>query len=758
MPMDNDVLYQPHTRTDAREKVTGEARYAADFAQAGTVYAHLVTSPVALGTVNGFDLEAARAVPGVLHILTHENMPSLGDIPFFMQGGQAQASFKPLRSNEIKYAGQIIAVVAATSPEIAEEAADKVRADITPQREAVIAIGEAGEPYKPDIAQDIDVGDAEQALADAATRVDRDYYTPTEHHNPMELYSTTALWQGGRLIVYLPSQWVVGTEIALAGAFDIPRSQVEIRSPYVGGAFGSKATVMPHTTLAAVLAGKLNKPVKLVVTRDQMYTVGSFRPQTHSRVALGADSDGKLQSLIHEQDHQTSRFDNVLFAGPPITTRMYASPNIRGRDRLIATDVNTPGFMRSPAEVPSMYALECAMDELAVKLAMDPVELRRRNDTRTDPVTGVPFSSRSLVQCLDRGAEMFGWRDRDPTPRSMRDGDELVGWGMATTTYPTHMSPASARVRLLGDGQAIVWVAAHDIGTGAYTISAQTAAEALGLPLKNVKAELGNSAYPFAPVAGGSTTSASITPAIHAAGMKVRQQLLAVATGDNGTTLKGLDPANLTVSGGTIRSPDGKTQSVAEALSLTATGTLEANADWAHPGMARGKVQATYRGAVAMHGPVTDEHAMFAFGAEFVEVRVNPRTREIRVPRLVGAFAAGKILNPVTARSQLLGGMVWGIGSALHEITELDHHHGRFVNTNIAEYLVPVNADIQELRAEFIPEEDTVVNPLGAKGLGELGNVSTAAAIANAVFHATGLRVREIPIRISDLVGDTGMV
>lgn len=758
MPVDNHVLYQPHTRTDAREKVTGEARYAADFVQAGMVHAHLVTSPVALGTLNGFDLDAAKAVPGVLHILTHENMPAIGDIPFFMQGGQAQASFKPLRSREIKYAGQIIAVVAATSPEAAEAAASMVRADITPRSEAVVSIHEAGQPYQPEMARDITVGDADGALASAHSRVDQEYYTSAEHHNPMELYSTTAQWQGERLIVTLPSQWVMGTQIALAEQFNIPRSQVEIRSPYVGGAFGSKATVMPHTTLAVVLAGQLHKPVTLVVTRAQMYTVGSFRPQSRSRVALGADSEGRLQSMHHQQDHQTSRFDDVLFAGSPITTRMYASPNIHGRDRLIATDVNTPGFMRSPAEVPSMYALESAMDELAMDLGMDPVELRRRNDTQTDPVTGVPFSSRSLVACLDRGAERFGWSDRDPTPRSMQDGDELVGWGMATTTYPTHMSPASAHVQLLGDGQAVVRVAAHDIGTGAYTISAQTAAEALGLPLRNVKAKLGSSNYPFGPVAGGSTTTASITPAIHAAGMEVREQLLATATGDNGSTLKGLDPASLTVSNGMIRAPDGPSQSVVEALGLTATGTLEASADWAHPGLARGKVQATYRGAVAMHGPVTDEHAMFAFGAEFVEVRVNPRTREIRVPRLVGAFAAGKVLNPVTARSQLLRGMVWGIGSALHEVSELDHRHGRFVNTNIAEYLVPVNADIQELRAEFIPEEDTVVNPLGAKGLGELGNVGTAAAIANAVFHATGVRVRKIPIRIADLVGNGEMV
>jgi xanthine dehydrogenase YagR molybdenum-binding subunit len=466
------AIGQPLSRKDGVAKVTGAARYAADFTEAGMAYAQLVTSTVANGRIAELDTSAAEAAPGVLLVLTHRNIERIEPLKFFFAGGPAQSSFMPLMSDEIRYAGQTIALVIAETQEAADDAAHRIEVAYRAEP-AAASIHDPGAGDPADATEPIELGEAEAAFAAAEVKVDAAYTTPAQHHNPIELYATKASWRDGKLTVYLPSQWVRGTQIGLAKALGLPPDDVQVISPYVGGGFGSKATIMPHTVLLAAAARRLGRPVKLVVSREDMYAAGSFRPATTQRVALAASRDGRLQALIHEQKGQTSRMDQVCLPGTEMTARMYAVPNIRTREMVIATDVNTPGFMRAPFETPTFFGLESAMDELAAALGIDPVELRIKNEPDKDPTNGLPWSSRSLVQCYRRGAERFGWSRRTPEPGSMRDGDALIGWGCATATYPTQLIPASARLRLSANGSAWVGCAAHDIGTGTYTIAAR---------------------------------------------------------------------------------------------------------------------------------------------------------------------------------------------------------------------------------------------------------------------------------------------
>jgi xanthine dehydrogenase YagR molybdenum-binding subunit len=750
MMMETIAIGQPLSRKDGVVKVTGAARYAADFAEAGTAYAQLVHSAVAKGRIVELDTSAAEAVPGALLVLTHRNLDPLEPLRFMFDGGEAQSSFMPLMSDEVRYAGQTIALVVAETQEAADEAADLVEvAYRAVPAAASIHDRDAGEPV--DAAEPIEVGDAEAAFAAAEVKVDAGYATPAQHHNPIELYATTALWRGGKLTVYLPSQWVKGTQVGLAKALGVPPDDVHVISPYVGGGFGSKGSIMPHTVLVAAAARRLGRPVKLVVRREDMYAAGSFRPATMQRVALGASRDGRLQALIHEQSGQTSRMDRACFPGTQITARMYAVPNIRTRETVIATDVNTPGFMRAPFETPTFFGLESAIDELAVALAMDPVELRILNEPDKDPTNGLPWSSRSLVQCYRRGAERFGWSRRTPEPGSMRDGDTLIGWGCATATYPTLLFPATARLRLSANGSAWVGCAAHDIGTGTYTIAAQIVADRLGIPMDRITVELGDSRLPTGPFAGGSVTAGSLGGALVEACTAAQERLWQAAAADGGP-FAGMPPGDLRFEDGEIVGPNGAREPLASILSRMPSGLLKVEGEWAPPGMPTEDVERAKRGGVAIAGPSYPAFSAAAFGAEFVEVRIDRRTRTIRAPRMVGVFAAGRILNAKTAHSQLMGGMVWGLSNALLEETEIDRKRARFVNANIAEYHVAVNADIVSVDVEMLDEKDELVNPLGAKGIGELGIVGTSAAVANAVYHATGVRVRKTPILIEDIL------
>src|SRR5579871_1298073 len=713
-------------------------------------------STIARGCIERLDLDAAFAVPGVLDILTEENTSELKTVAFTGGGGGASTSIQQL-GPEIAHAGQIIAVVIADTFEAASEAAQKV--EVTYAAESPSATFGSPRLTEDDAAKVSkihtrlpNVGDAEAALGEAEMTVDVEYATPTQHHNSIELFTTTCSWVDDRLTIYEPSQFVYGLKSSVAQRLAAEAEKVEVVSPFVGGAFGSKATMTPRTALIALAAKRLNRPVKLVATRSQGFTVSTYRAETRHHVRLGARRDGKLVGYAHEGWEISSRPDAYVVAGVEESARLYAFFSLETNVNVVHAGRSTPDFMRSPPMVPYMYALETAMDELAVKLAMDPIELRRINDTMIEPIEGKPFSSRSLMKCYDRAAEGFGWIRRNPQPGSMRQGEWLIGWGCATALYPTHIGPAAVRVRLLPAGDVTVQTAAHEIGTGAYTVIGQMAAERLGVPLGSVTVEIGDSRLPPAPVAGGSNTTASTCSAVMKACDGIRRKLSHAAVTANEGALAGRDPTQLTFRNGQIVAPDGAAELVEETFRRLGTSVIEEYAEFIPHGAPPEAVKDLYAGKVTLVGGPEGEKMMFAMGAELVEVRVHKLTREIRVPRIVGAFAAGHLMNTRTARSQLMGGMIWGIGSALHEATEIDPRNARYVNDNLADYIIPVNADAPSVEVILVPEEDHDVNPAGVKGLGELGNVGTAAAISNAVYHATGIRVRKLPIRIEDLL------
>ncbi len=728
---------KPEPRIDGRLKVTGEARYGSDIAVSNPAYAFLITSAISKGRITGIDLADAKAVPGVLEIFTHENTQELKHIDY-SPGVGPSTSIQEM-GPDIAQDGQIIGMVVADTFEAAREAA--YRAKFTYSEESPSAsFGSPG--AKKEDAKKVNerakglpqAGDADAAIAGAEVKLEVEYGTPAQHHNPIELYTTTCLWNDGELTVYEPSQFMYGLKNGLAHKMGIPPERVHAVSPFVGGAFGCKAQFTPRTGYVALAAKKLNRPVKLVATRDQGFTISTFRAETRHRIRMGATREGHITGFSHEGWELTSRPDPYSVAGVEDSARLYGYGAVKTGVTLVHADRNTPGFMRSPPVVPYIYALESAMDELAEKLDMDPVELRRVNDSMVD-ATGKRWSSRSLMQCYDQAAKAFGWSQRKAKPGSMRDGDWLVGWGCASAVYPTHIGVAAVRVRLLSNGRVRVQTASHDIGTGAYTVVAQMAAQRLGVPLSNVEVQLGDSQLPPAVVAGGSVTTATVCSAVIKACDAIKTKL----HGGAATTGTG---------GSNTGTPD-----LESAFKRLGVGAIEEYAEFVPPGAPPDALQKLYAGKPYLGGGSHGEKLMYALGAEFVEVRVHAETREIRVPRIVGAFAAGHIMNPRTARSQYLGGMIWGISSALHEATEIDARNARYVNDNLADYLVPVNADIDQLEVILVPEEDDFVNPAGIKGLGELGNVGTAAAVANAVHHATGVRVRELPIRLEKLLG-----
>ena len=749
--MDGSIGF-PTTRRDAAAKATGAARYAADFGHSGTAYAALALSSVARGRITRLDTAAAEALPGVQLVMTHRDLnQGLGEETFAMKGGHMQSSFLPLSSDEVHYAGQIVGLVVADTQEAAEQAARAITAEYATQP-ASANMEDPGHHTETEEEPSAKVGDADGALAAAPVKIDQVYRTPTQHHHPMELYATTASWNDGKLTVECPSQWVMGQRQGLAAIFGIAVEDVHVISPYVGGAFGSKATILPHTVLVATAARRLGRPVKLVVSREAMFTVGSFRPATQNRVALGAERDGTMLAMIHESTGQSSEIDHVAFPGTEVTARMYAIPNIRTAESTISTDVNTPGFQRAPAEAPAFFGFESAVDELAVALGMDPIELRLKNEPAKDPVKGLAWSSRSLVQCYRRGAELFGWSKRTPQPGSMtRPDGVLVGYGCATATYPSAMAPSAAHVAIGADGTIRVRVAAHDVGTGAYTVLGQVAADVLGTPDEQVRVELGDSDLPSGPVSGGSITTGSSGAAVQKTARLLRDKLAAAAVSDSGP-FAGKDPAALSFTGGHVIAPDGASVSLPELMKTVPMGTLEAAAEWKPVEMTDEKMQAALLGGMAMDGPITSTHVSYSFGAQFAEVHVDPLLRTVRVARMVGAFACGRIINPRTARSNLAGGMIWGASFALLEQTMVDRPRARFANQDLAGYHISTSADIGEVVVELIDEEDKVVNPIGAKAVGEVGIVGMNAAIANAVYHATGVRVRKTPILIEDLL------
>ncbi|MER9301852.1 xanthine dehydrogenase family protein molybdopterin-binding subunit [Mesorhizobium sp. M0293] len=753
-PVPKENQGEPVVRIDGRLKVTGQASYPADIATANVAFGALATSSIARGKVSKLHTDDARAVPGVLDIMTFGDMDKT-DTPKF--GNTGASSIAPLHDKTIFHDGQIIAMVVAETFEAAEEAAMLIGADYEddPPSASFDSKGAKVEPAagkSPMLKEDVKAGDFDTAYASAAVKIDQKYSTPTQHHNPIELFSTTAMWQGDQLTVHEPSQNVTGWKIELARQLKIDPANVRIVSPYVGGAFGSKGPMTARTAIVAVAAQRVGRPVRCVVNRMQAFNTQTYRAETRHRIRIGAGKDGRITAFGHEGWEVTSRPDSYVVGGTSATGRMYNYGSVLTHVSLVHADRNTPGYMRSPPETPYVYALENAMDEMAVALGMDPVEFRRVNEPEKEPIGGKPFSSRSLVKCYDQAAQAFGWSKRDTAVGSMRDGDWLVGMGCATAIYPTASAPCAARVRLTADGQVRVQCGSHEIGTGVRTVAGQMAAERLGIGMDKVSVEMGDSALPPAPVSGGSISTASVCSAVLKACDAVRGKLFAAAVAGDGP-LAGSGNAKLEMEQEKIVASGGKSAKLSDVFKAMQIGAIEEYAEFAPKGSTPEALKKLYAGQAEFHGGDQDKDSVkYAFGAEFVEVRINSYTREIRVPRIVGAFAAGRIMNTRTARSQLMGGMIWGIGQALHEATEIDRRNARYVNRDLQDYLVPVNADIKQVDVILVPEVDLDVNPAGVKGLGELGNVGTAAAVASAVYHATGKRIRDLPIRIDQLI------
>jgi xanthine dehydrogenase YagR molybdenum-binding subunit len=737
--MSTDVIGRPLARVDGRAKVTGEARYAADFNQRDQLYAVVASATVGLGRVTSIDRNAILAMPGVVDVITHQIAPSLAYRPHKSMIDPAVGErLHVLQGDQVRFYGQPVAVIVADTLDHAERAANALRVAYAAERPVVDPHDPSVRLVAPEASHvhgDTSRGDADRALADAPVRIDATYDIARENHNPMEPHAVVAAWNGDRLTLWSKSQFVVNEQAEIAAIFGIPAENVQVVCPFVGGAFGTSLRTWPHVTLAALAAQKVRRPVKLVLTRKQMFFTTGHRPRTLQRVALGATRDGKLTSVIHEATAETSRYEQFTEALVSATTYMYSCPDLRTRYRLAPLDSGTPTHMRGPGEASGMFALECAMDELSYALGLDPVELRRRNEPALDEGANKPFSSRSLMQCYDRGAERFGWSRRSPDPRSMRDGRLLIGFGCASATYPVWYLPTSARVRLHLDGSAAVEVAASDMGPGTYTSMTQVAAETLGLPMEQIRVSIGRSDFPAAPPHGGSMTMASVGSAVREACLAVRNEVARRAIADQRSMVFGASLDRVEWSGGALRrlgdSSPGQTY---RELVASAEQPIEA--------------QVTN----APDPDVAQRYSMHSFGAVFVEVAIDPGVGTIRVRRAVGAYGAGRIVNPRLAASQCTGGMIGGIGMALMERTALDARDGRPVNAHMADYLVPVNLDIGSLEAHFVDEVDPHVNQLGVKGLGEIALVGLAPAIANAIFHATGKRVRTLPIRIEDVL------
>jgi xanthine dehydrogenase YagR molybdenum-binding subunit len=720
----------PQPRIDGPLKVSGAAAYAGDVKFPNLAFGVLLCSTIVKGRITAIDTQTACAQPGVLDVITYQNCPPIQKPakPIVSQG----QSLVPLQGPDIFYYGQHVGVVVAESFEAASAAADLVTISYAPAN-AVAKFAMAKTIKAAGGARDTAWGDA-TPLKSAIT-IDQQYTTPYQHHNPMEPPTTTASWDGDTLTLHDGTQWLAGVRTLVAALLGIAPGNIRVLSPFVGGSFGAKRVVWPHVYLAALAAKSVARPVRLAVTRSQMYTTLGYRPKTIQKITLRATRDGTLQSLRHIATTTTSEFDNFIEPASAKTGMMYACPSGSSSRTLAKVDLGTPTTMRAPGESTGFFALECAIDELAYAIKVDPLKLRMLNYAAVDPTTKLPWSSKSLKECYAKGAATFGWNKRKITPGAMRDGPLLVGKGMASAAYPANRSPASAAVTLYADGHAVVQSATHEMGGGTYTAMAAIAASVLGVDIRQVQAQLGDSTFPATTVSGGSRTINSVGPAVEAAALQVIDRLIALATADPSSPLYQAEASQIVAFSGS--------------LSLKSKPSI---ADPIGKILARQNVPSIQMSASSAASAAAAKYSQYAFGAHFAEVRVDPELGEVRVARYVGAFAAGQIINPLTARSQLVGGIVGGIGMALLEDSVIDPNIGTFITRNLADYRVPVHADIPPIEIILIPEQDSVTSPLGTKGVGELGIVGAAAAIANAVFHATGKRIRDLPITPEQLI------
>jgi xanthine dehydrogenase YagR molybdenum-binding subunit len=744
-------------RVDGRLKVTGAAPFSAEHKLPRVAHAVLVLSTIPKGKVAAIDTTAASAMRGVQLVLTHQNAPKLPkQKPPGPEEQPPPVKLNLLQDDVVNYNGQPIAVVVADTLEHAQEAARNLKVRYAPASGAQAAVLDFQQakrhPRKPkeqpERPNDSSRGNLAGAMARAAAHVDAVYTTPLENHNPMEPHATIAAWDGDSLTLYDATQNVSGVRKTAATTFGIDAEKVRVICPYVGGGFGGKGTAWSHVMLAAMAARQAGCPVKLVLERTQMFASVGARPMTEQHLQLGAAVGGKLNAVRHASISSSSFQDDFTEPCTSATRMLYDSDSLQTTQRLATLNLGVPTYMRAPGESSGSFALESALDEMAYALKIDPLELRLQNYAERDPGTQLPWSGKSLRECYRVAAERFGWAKRNPATRSMTAGDQLVGWGMATATYPANRQPAKASAAILADGTALVRSGTHELGTGTYTVMTQIAAEALGMPVEKVRFELGDTALPKAPVSGGSMSVASVGPAVQAACQAARAKLVALAVADAQSPLHGAAAESVVVTQGWLELAPASAAGATAAAAVSAPTRREPVAAV----IARHGGQPVQADSGAEPGDEQKKFSMHSFGAVFVEVHVDPELGTIRVPRVVGAYNVGRLMNAKTGRSQLMGGIVWGLGMGLMEITELDPHDGRAVNANLADYHVPVNADVGEIDLTVVEEPDLNFNPLGARGVGEIGIVGVAAALANAVYHATGKRVRDLPIRVDDLI------
>jgi len=742
--MTTTYIGQPTSRVDGRAKVTGAAKYAAEYKAPNLVHGYVISSAIAKGKITAIDAQAALMLPGVLQIFTHENRPNLAwfDRSYLDEVAVPGSPFRPLYDDKIQYSGQPIALIVADSFELARYAASLVRVTYEHETHETDLPAKRSEGYVPKKkrfgvqppAQPR--GDAEEAFGIAAVQHEAEYNQPIEHHNPLELHASTVVWQDdGKITIYDKTQGAQNCQQYVANVFGFAMADVQVIASFIGGAFGAGLRPQYQLFLAVLAARELKHSVRVVLTRHQMFTFG-YRPATIQRVALAANANGTLEAVMHDALANTSRSedyqeDYVNYAG-----LLYACANTHFSYQLAQLDLHTPMDMRGPGGVTGVHALECAMDELAYKLDMDPLELRLKNYTERDQNLDKPYSSKELRACYQQAAEKFGWAKRNPQARAWREGNELVGWGMATGLWEALQQKASAKAVLGLDGKLEVSSATTDIGTGTATVMTQIAAETLGLPLDAVTFKLGDSTLPTASVQGGSWTAATIGSAVKLVCDAVGAKLFKLAQQIDDLPFSDVEFTDITFVDGQLRLRRDAAQAVAitAVMRHAAVNVIEAAVD-SLPNLRQ-----------------QNQYARYTHSAVFAEVKVDEDLGVVRVTRVVNAVAGGRILNSKTARSQVIGGVVWGIGMALHEETIIDQNFGRFVNQSLAEYHVPVNADVPDIDVIFVAEHDAIVNPIGVKGLGEIGTVGTAAAIANAVFHATGKRIRSLPITLDKLL------
>lgn len=734
--MTDPIIGAPVRRIDGKLKVTGAALYAADQHPPDMVYAYGVFSTVASGRVSSIDVREAKATPGVIDIFHHAHFEQLYRVPNspitttgILTASIVDETRLPFENDTVYYSGQFVALVVADTFEHAREAAYKVKVSYAPAK----AVANLAQGVKANGTRDGGRGHArgtpEPAFESAAHKVDVVYRTPVETHNPMELHATVAQWENGELHLFEATQGVTVHRNSIARVFNLSPSQVTVQAPFVGSGFGSKLWMWPHSIAAAAAARQVGRPVKLVVPRSEMFTTTGHRPETEQRVRLAAGASGKLVSIRHESISTTSFTDQYVENCGGVTASLYSCPNVLVSHRTTQVNRGTPTSMRAPGAAPGLFALESAIDELALSMGQDPLAFRKLNVSPRDESANLPWSSNHLLEAMDKGSAAFGWSRRDPRVGSMREGTELIGYGMGACNWDAYRTPAEARVALNADGTARVNCAVQDIGTGTYTIVAQTVSELTGLPLDRIDVRLGDSAFPAAPVSGGSWATASVMPAVAEATRAAIAQLKTYAAASR--LFPGADAKQL-------QFKDGKLVQGSRAVAYT--------------DVLKSERYASAEGAAHTPGAPAGTYSFSSFGVHFVEVRWDPGISRLRVARVVSAIDVGRVINPLTAENQVRGAVVMGIGMSLFEATEYDERTGRPSNNNYAEYAVPVHADQPEMKVILLDYPDLQLNEFGARGIGEIGITGLAAAVGNAVYHATGKRIRELPITLDKLM------